>query len=200
MDNYKPNSRLSKKAEKEGEVKKEKVEKIVNGTVKSKKKSGLAKLFLSDDVVDVKSYAVFDVLVPAAKKAISDIVTNGIDMLLYGETGRNRKSSPSSRVSYRSYYEREDRDRDRLNRRRSTSYSYDDIVLETRAEAEDVINRLDELINVYGMASVADLYDLVGVSGQHTDNKYGWTDVRSATHTRVSDGYLLKLPRVKPLD
>lgn len=198
MDNYKPNSRLSKRVEKEGNVNKEKVEKIIKGTVKSKKKSGLAKLFLSDDAVDVKSYVVFEVLIPGIKAAISDIVTNGIDMLLYGETSKGRKSSSkSSRISYRSYYDREDRNRDRY--RRNTGYSYDDIILETSAEANDVINRLEELIDVYEMASVADLYDLVGISGQYTDNNYGWTDLRSATYSPVRGGYLLKLPRAIPL-
>jgi hypothetical protein len=71
--------------------------------------------------------------------------------------------------------------------------------LESGAEADEVIARLDELIDVYGMASVADLYDLVGISGQYTDNKYGWTDVSSASRIRVRDGYLLKMPRAKPL-
>ena len=193
MDNYKPNSHTSK--EKDRDLKEKKIEKVVKGNVKTKKKSGLSKLFISEDIVDIKSYVIFDVLVPAAKKAISDIVTNGIDMLLYGETGRGRKSSTSSRISYRSYYERDDRDRDKINRRNSM-YSYEDIILESRVEAEEVLNRLDELIDVYGMASVSDLYDLVGKSGlgRYTDCKYGWTDLRTATHVRVRDGYLLKLP------
>lgn len=198
MDNYKPNSHTSK--EKDRDLKEKKIEKVVKGNVKTKKKSGLSKLFISEDIVDIKSYVIFDVLVPAAKKAISDIVTNGIDMLLYGETGRGRKSSTSSRISYRSYYERDDRDRDKINRRNSM-YSYEDIILESRVEAEEVLNRLDELIDVYGMASVSDLYDLVGKSGlgRYTDCKYGWTDLRTATHVRVRDGYLLKLPRATPL-
>ena len=200
MDNYKPNSRVSKN-NKEKEPKKEKVEKIVKGVVKSKKKSGFFGSFLSGDLMDIKEYVMQDVLIPALKNAIEDTITNGISMILNGGEPRknNRRSSTSSRISYRSYYEREDRERDR-GRTRTTGYSYDDVILETRGEAEDVINRLEELIDVYGMASVADLYDLVGISGQYTDNKYGWTDVRSATHVRVRDGYLLKMPRAIPLN
>lgn len=200
MNEYKANSRLSKKMENVSEPKeKKKVEKIVNGVVKSKKRNWFLRLFLSDDAVDIKSFIIEDVLIPSARKAIDDIISNGKDILLYGETGRSRKST-SSRISYRSYYEREDRERDKdRSNRRSGSYSYDDVILESRTEAEEVIARLDELIDVYGMASVADLYDLVGISGQYTDNKYGWTDVRSATHVRVRDGYLLKMPRAKPL-
>jgi hypothetical protein len=205
MDNYKPNSRVSKNKEVKDkeEVKKEKVEKIVKGVVKSKKKNGFFGSFLSGDFTDIKDYIIQDILIPTVKHAIEDVVTNGISMLLNnGETPKSRKSTRSSRISYREYYEREDRDRDRNDRGRSrtSGYSYDDVILETRNEAEDVINRLDELIDVYGMASVADLYDLVGISGQYTDNKYGWTSVASATHTRVRDGYLLKMPRAIPLN
>jgi hypothetical protein len=201
MDEYRGNSRLSKSKDKEDnkEVKKEKVEKIIKGTAKVKKKNGFFGMF-TGDMLDIRDYVIQDVLIPAVKNTIEDIVTNGISMLLNnGETRKgSKRSSSSSRISYRAYYEREDNERDR-DRRRDRGYSYDDVTLDSRAEAEEVIARLDELIDVYGMASVADLYDLVGISGQYTDNKYGWTDVRSASHVRVRDGYLLKMPRAKPL-
>ena len=53
----------------------------------------------------MKSYIVMDVLVPAIKKAISDIVTNGIDMILYGEAGKSKKNSTASKVSYQKFYD-----------------------------------------------------------------------------------------------
>lgn len=56
------------------------------------------------------------------------------------------------------------------------------------------------MISVYGMVSVADLYDLIGVTGNYTDNKYGWTDIRSASVVRVRDGYIVKMPKAMPLD
>lgn len=200
MENYKPNSRMSKNVgtEKE-EVKKDKVEKIVKGVVKSKKKNGLLSMFMSEGITDVKSHIVFEVLIPAAKKAVSD----GVNMILFGETGSSRKSSISSKVSYREYYGREERELDRgrdRGRYRTGGYSYDDIILESRAEANDVLSKLDEIIDMYGMASVADLYDLVGITGQYTDNRYGWKDIHSASHVSVRDGYLLKLPIARPLN
>ena len=60
--------------------------------------------------------------------------------------------------------------------------------------------RMDELIEKFKVASVADLYDLVGVSCDYTANNYGWTNLRNASVVRVRDGYLLKLPRALPLD
>ena len=202
MEEYKPNSHKSKENQK-GSVPEKKVEKVIAGTVKSKKKSEIRKftdVFISEDVNNVKSYILLEVLVPAIKKAISDIVTNGIDMILYGETGKTKSNSIASKVSYRSYYDGRNGRRDYSAIRTKISYNYDDIILDNRGEAEEVLSRMDELISTYGLVSVADLYDLVGVTGNYTDNKYGWTDIRSASVIRVRDGYMLKLPKALPLD
>ena len=202
---YKPNSHRFKEEQKNAPTEeRRRVEKVVSGTVKTKKKSEISKfadVFISEDIHNVKSYILMDVLVPAAKKAIRDIVTDGIEMILYGSTGRSGKSSGASKVSYKSYYDRDRRDDDRRsdNSRTRTGYSYDDIVLESRGEAEEVLTRMDELIETYGTVSVADLYDLVGKTCNYTDNKYGWTNIRNAEPIRVRDGYLLKLPKALPL-
>ena len=106
----------------------------------------------------MKSYVITDVLIPSIKRAISEMVTNGIDMILYGSTGGRSKRSSADRVSYRNYYDRRDddryRDRDRV---RTSPYSFDDIVLDSRGEAEEVLARMDELIDQYGIVSEADI-------------------------------------------
>lgn len=198
MEDYTSNSHKSREAKREPERKR--VEKVVSGNVKSRKKNEIRKLadvFISEDVENVKSYILLDVLVPAVKKAVSDIVTNGIDMILYGDSGRGKKNSPASRVSYRSYY---NRDRDRQSARIRSGYAYEDVILDSRGEAEEVLVRMDELMDTYGIVSVSDFYELVGISSNYTDNKYGWTDIRSAKTIRVKDGYMIKLPRAMPLD
>ena len=199
-EEYLPNSHRYKEGQKESLPEKKRVEKVIHGKVKVRPKSGLHKLtdvFISEDAANVKSYIVMDVLVPAVKKAISDIVRDGIDMILYGES-KGRSSSSSSYVSYRDYSRRdEDRFRDRDRDRRG--YNHDDIVLESRGEAEEVITRMDELIETYGVVSVADLYDLVGKTCEYTDYKYGWTNVRNAEPIRVRDGWMLRLPKALPL-
>lgn len=203
MDDFVPNSHKFKEEKKNqlSERKERKpIEKVTKGKVKVKKKSELHKFassFVSEDASKVKSYVIGDVLIPAIKKAISDIITNGIDMILYGETGHSRRSS-SSRVSYSKYYD------DRRDDRRSDSslrsrYDVDDVLFETRDEAKDVLERMDELIDTYGVASIADFYDLAGVTGNYTDNKYGWTNLSAADVVRVRDGFMIKLPRVRPL-
>lgn len=201
MEEYKSNSYKSK--EEVSTEKEKQVEKVISGSVKTKKKSDISKfkdIFISEDAGNVKSYIIMDVLIPAIKKAVSDIVTNGIDMILYGETGHTKKNSPSSKVSYRSYYDNDATRKPTVNSSRKSGYDYDDIILDNRGEAEEVLSKMDELISNYGMVSVADLYDLVGVTGDWTDNKYGWTDIRSASVVRIRDGFLIKLPKALPFN
>lgn len=196
MEEYRSNSHKARE-----DREKKKIDKVTRGPVKTKKKNEIQKLadvFISEDIENVRSYILMDVLVPAMKKAVSDIVTNGIDMILYGEAGRSKRGTSASKVSYRSYY---DREKDRRGARNRTVYDYDDIILDSKGEAEEVLSRMDEMIDRYGVASVGDLYDLVGIDGSYTDNKYGWTDIRSARSVRVRDGgYLLKLPKPLPID
>lgn len=202
MEDYKPNSHRFKEEQKgTHSEEKKKVEKVVKGSVKTKKKNTFTDIFVAEDVTNVKSYILMDVLVPAVKNAISAIVTDGIDMLLFGESGRSGRSrSTSDKISYRNYYDRKDDPGRYSGNRTRTGYSYDDVILDTRGEAEDVLSRMDELIDTYGMVSVADLYDLVGITGNYTDNKYGWTNIRNAEPIRVRDGYMLKLPKAGPIN
>lgn len=202
MEEYPSNSYKSRKEQKVEKPEK-KIESVVSGRVKTKKKSEarkLADIFISEDIANVKSYVVMDVLIPAIKKAISDIVTNGIDMILYGETGRSRKSSTASKISYSSYYKSSgDHPRESIGRVRN-GFDYDDIIFDNRGDAEAVLSALEDIIDQYGVASVGDLYDLAEVStSNYAVNNYGWTDLHNASAMRVRDGYILKLPRALPL-
>ena len=76
----------------------------------------------------------------------------------------------------------------------------DDIIFDNRGEAEIVLSRMDELIDTYGIVTIADLYDLAGVTGDYTTNNYGWTNIRSAEVVRVRDGYIIKMPKAMPID
>lgn len=192
MNEYKANSHKAKKTEERTK----KVDKVVTGNVKTKKKSEMSKfkdVFISEDISNVKSYVFLDVLIPTIKKALSDIIVNGTDMMLYGDI-RDRKRSGSG--NYRNYSTSGTRD-SRGSERRRVRYDFDDIILDSRGEAEEVLSRMDELMDTYGVVSVADLYDLVGVSCDYTANSYGWTgSLRTAEAVRVRDGgYMLKLPR-----
>lgn len=200
MNEYKvkPNSHKYKEEQKESE---KKVEKVVKHAVKTKKKNGMNKLadvFISEDAANVKSYVLMDVLVPTIKKALVDIVKDGIEMIVYGSTG-TRKST-GSKVSYRNYYDsRRDDDRSYSARPR-TRFDYDDLIFENRGEAEAVLDQMGEMIDRYGVVTVADMYDMADLSAPYTSNKYGWTNIRTADIIRVRDGYIIKLSKAMPID
>ena len=103
MEEYKGNSNKAKEQQKALPPEK-KVEKIVSGPVKSKKKNSIQKItsiFVPEDVEDVKSYIFEDIVVPAVK----DIILDAVRALL-GVSGKSNKGAPASKVSYRSYYKR----------------------------------------------------------------------------------------------
>lgn len=199
MQDYKPNSHRFKEQQKTEERKK--LDKVVSSPVKVKKKTELSTLkdvFISEDAANIKSYVVMDVIIPSIKKAIIDIVTNGAEMLFYGKSGSGRKRTTADRVSYRNFYD--DR-RDERPRPGSTvtSYSFDEITFTTRGEAEEVLCRMDETVDTYGVVTVADFYDLVGITGNYTDNRYGWMSMRNVDVVRARDGYKLTLPKAIPI-
>lgn len=203
MEEYPSNSNKVKEAKRQQALTEKKVEKVITGTARTKKKSEIRKftdVFISEDVNNVKSYILMDVLVPAIKKAISDIVTNGVDMILYGEAGFNKKRSTVSKISYNKMFDDPRSSRIHSERGR-TGLDYDELIFDSRGDAEAVLSALEDIIAQFGVASVGDLYDLAQVSTtNYAINKYGWSDLRSAEVIRARDGYMIKLPRALPLN
>lgn len=198
---YKPNSHAYKAKQQEAE--KKRVEKVVTGPVKIKKKNEISKLadvIIAEDAKSVGSYIITDVIIPNAVDLIEDIVTKGIRMLLRGESGRSTRSRDSEYVSYRKFSDPREYDRNRNTTRTRQSYSFDRVVIDNRGEAEEVLSQMDDLIDRYGMATIADLNEALGISGEYTDNKYGWTNLSSAKVVRTREGYVLDMPRAKVLD
>lgn len=201
-DNLPDNSHRSRN-DKQATTDEKRAEKIVHGKVKAKKNNArkLTDVFIAEDAANVKNYVLFDVIVPSIKKALYDLVVGALDMTLFGgRSSSNSKRSISDKVSYRDYNSISKRDERSYGNTVTTSgYSYDDIILETRGEAESVLSRMDEIIDEYDSVRVADLYDLVGITGDYTDNKYGWTNIRNARVVRTRDGYKIEMPRALPL-
>lgn len=204
MENYSPNSHKYREENKSTPAERPKMDKVVKGTVKTKKKGEIHKLkdvFISEDAANVKTYLLMDVLLPAVKNLIEDTVTNGIRMILRGETAARRddgRRSGASRVSYDRLYNggRDDR---RSDNRARVGYTYDDLSFPNRGDAEVVLSRLDEAVEAYGIVSVADMYDLAGVTPNHTDYNYGWTNLRNASVRPTRDGYIIDMPKALPI-
>lgn len=206
--NYKPNSHKFKEEQKASSEKKE-ITKVVSGPAKVKKKNPsrkIADMFISEDAANVKSYIMLDVIVPAIKDVVSNIVKDSIDMVLFGGTGGSKKranTGNSPYISYNRFSDKRDRERerDRYHEYRGvpSRYDFSEISIKNKKDAEDVLERMDEIMDTYGMVKVADLFDLVGIAVEYTDNDYGWTNLRDAKVIRDRDGYVLDLPRIKSL-
>ena len=185
-----------------------KVEKVIKGSVVTRKKTlsrRFVDIFFGDDVDSVSSYIMYEVLVPAVKDTLFDMIRGGTEMILFGESkgaarprrsggGGNRSYVHYDRVSYRDERRREASPRNR------SRHNFDEIVLESRTEAEDVRNNLVDLIEEYSIATVADLYDMVGIDRNYTDEKWGWDNLASSRVERVKGGWLVNLPRPILLD
>lgn len=203
---YPSNSYKARAARNTEIAEKKHVESVVTGKVKKKKKSELSKAkdnFILSDMKSVSSSCVKDILIPAAKNLIYDMVADGLNMLLYGETGGNRRRSRDRDGSYRRFFDTVD-DRKRSSRRSISRFDLDDVILSSKDEAEEVLDRMDDLIERYGIASVGDFKSLIGERSEHTDEKFGWTSFKSADIMRIRDGrdegYLIRVPKPSSID
>jgi hypothetical protein len=199
MDEFKPNSHRSKETRGES-VPEKKMDPVISGAAKIKKKSGtqkFAEVFIQEDINSVKSYIFNEVVVPYVKDALLDIVS----ALLGRSKHTSRNGSAASQVSYRSFYNKEnDRGRNNTVAPQRSVFDYEEIVFESRDDAELVLETMNELILQYGVVSVGDFYDLARVStNNYATNKYGWADLRSCRIMPVRGGYVLKLPRALSL-
>lgn len=212
QSNYPSNSHKSKQETPE-EPKPDPSKKVINTEVRRGKKTfgdKFKEVFIGEDAQSVGSYILFDIAIPAFKNFIYDSLTQGAEQTLFGRGNGGRSSSrsggsnyPSGRSGYTAYNKmyRDDRrgedpyDR-HIDRRARSTHDFDTIIIETRGEAEAVLDRLTFTIDEYDVAKVADLYDAVGITPSFQDNKWGWTNLSQASVRRArGGGYMLNLPR-----
>jgi hypothetical protein len=166
------------------------LKKVISGNAKIVKPplgKRIASAFSGDDMHSVANYVVMDVALPALKALLSDVVSQGVDRALFG-TGANRGGYRSPVLSNK--------------QAGSTGYSvistakatstppptsekeapkWNEIVLADRPSAEAVLAQMIETLQSYGMVTVNDLLDLVGITGSFTDLRWGWVDLGGAT-------------------
>lgn len=198
MEEYRSNSIKSRETVTASAPEK-KVNPVISGGATTQKKSGIGKFtsaIITEDLHSVGSWIFSEVMIPSFKKVISDIVTNGIDMLLYGKASGPSRGSTASRVSYGNYYQRSSSEPLRSGSS-NNSFDYDNIIFSTRGDAEAVLTGMEDLLDQFETISVAEYYELADVAcPSYTANKYGWTSLKGAQILRCRDGYLIKLPKV----
>ena len=209
---YQGNADKNKEKDKKPE---KNIEKVVTGEVIQKPVTigrKFKNIFLGGDLKASARYVTADVLLPALRDLLVDVITNGARRMVYGESMyRRRITENRPRVSYSSYSNpisptyrmTEPRDRARLpdqpHPARQVRREYDTIILAQRADAETVVERLIDIIDKYEVASLADLYDLLGQPSAHVDNKWGWTYLSNVEVRQVRDGYMIDLPPLEAI-
>ena len=217
-DIFKPNSDVSKreKAEK-AKMKEPKITKaVVKESVRTRREPLGRKIldtFFSDaeSADSIKSYIIFEKIIPAMKDTATDI-WQSIPDFLFG-TGEYSTSRRNSRRSYDSYYVRprtstvrqttrsNDMEEYLRNKRAHGSADYRDIVFESRMDAQEVLNKLIDALDQYEVVSLVDLYSAVGITSKFTDDKFGWDSLDGSRILRArGGGYTLDLPPLKAID
>lgn len=211
MQDFPANSRHPKATE----APREKLEPVTSADV-GRRKRGLGRrfrnAFFSGSPQEAVQSMVEEVVVPAIKDTLFDALQSGFNHLIFGERapGKSRyrpsfmgNSSSAGRVPYESMNAsaRPKAAQQRVISRGSRArHDLAELVVPSRVEAEEVIDRMFDILSQYGEVSVAHLYELTGVRPEHTDFKFGWTSLRGAKPTRLRQGgFLLDLPEPETL-
>lgn len=191
-----PNNSNRAKETKPKEVKSEQppkvVNKVVTGTVTIKKSSILDRVshfIFGDDIKVVIADSIKNVLIPAAKGVLFDMLVGGIETR-FGRT-RGRDRGERRYVSYDGYY-RDSHNREEV--RVSVGPNLERFLFGRREDADDVLMRLSELINMYDIATVSDFYQAIGQPVDYTWQKYGWKGLGGAYVRPVGGGYIIIMP------
>lgn len=199
-----------------------KVRKITEGKVKKKPLSQQFKQMFVHDGGDFVEHLAEDVIVPMMKNMalslvvqIGDGIKRGFEDMIFGpdQDGRRRPissnrfdsrpqvnyqrmSSPTTVRPGSSNHPSARRDMDRRSNR------VRHITLHTRAEGDDVIEELQNMIDRMGHCTVGDYYGALGVDDiTSTDHEWGWTTLLAARVRSDGDGdYYIDLPRPRAID
>jgi hypothetical protein len=184
------------------------IEKVVTGEAVQKPKSIGRKfkdVFFGGNIKASAKFVTADVILPAFRDLLVDAISNGARRVVYGESMYRRRppeyrprvqySNPIN-PSYRSMNDPRLRANlpDQRNSFRTEKRDVNDIILASKIDAERVVESLIEIVDKYEVASLADLYDLLGWPSSHIDNKWGWTYLSNIEVRQVRDGYLIDLP------
>ncbi len=149
-------------------------ERVVSGEVVQKPKSVGRKfkdIFFGGDAKHAAQYVVAEVLLPSLRNLLVDAVTRGSERLVYGET-RGRRPTQYTNYGGTRYsvggptnpWSRPEQSRVPLPPRgRQNRHDINDIIVTTREEADLVMERMIDILDKYQVASLGDLYELLGL-------------------------------------
>lgn len=200
----------------------QKKEAVVSKVVKRQKKGLMERLVIGvlgpDGLPSIGRYLGHEVIMPAVKNIVVDMVTSGINMAMFGQETRGGQKPPTNYGGHSSNHWSKPPATNYANRYQSQSPSFntppttyatpaprraggnfvDEYIIADRNEALMALDSLIGTAREYGSVAVADYLDLIGIEAQFTDNTYGWTHevLQQAAVAPTREGFILKLPPV----
>lgn len=168
----------------------------------------IAQSFGGDDLKTVGKVLFVTVLLPGAKDLMMDFVEVGTRRLIYGDSGRARSSGSviggGTRIRTTSYgaasrnISNSVREQPTINDRERRTFDFSNLIVsEDAAKADEIIMEMENAIEEFGVVTVADFFNAIGVSGNgFTDRKFGWDAeaFAGAEPKRVRGGWVLDIP------
>lgn len=195
------------------EVPEKNLEKVVTGNVTIKKKTmgrRFRELFFGADFKEVMNFVYEERVIPSVKTALYEAIVGGSERALWGLTRRpttHQHPGMRPRAQYQTSTPRQESIRpdtvrlphqpphpSRVNKREAN-----DIVFASKADAQQALDVLVECVYKYEMTSLADLYELAGLPVSPIDQRWGWTNLSTASIRQIRDGYLLELPQMEEI-
>lgn len=156
--------------------------------------------FIMEETGSIASYILQDVIGPSIKDMLFTVVTGSLSMALFGTVkGVGRSNGLGGKVTqYDRMYDRAWADRNR--RAAKAQHRFEDLAFDDKYEADTVLEAMRDMVDEYGQCSVADMYELAGVSSDPIDRKWGWTNLRTASVMYSRGQYVIDLPKTKPVE
>lgn len=185
-----------------------KIERVVQGEVVQKPAPlgrRFKSLFFGGDFKGAATYVFSDVLIPAFKNMIVDAGRIGIERVVLGSSPGPRRYEPGRpRVTYNNPVQRSYDPRTQTamlpgQPPRQQRRDEGELLFDLRSDADDVLEKFNDVLEKYEAVSVSDLHEMIGLPAAHTDQKWGWTSALGVAVRQVRNGYVLDLPPAESL-
>lgn len=201
MEKYVTNSKKSKEVPAEVQPTKPAVR-------ESKKESEITKIlgwFLSEnlsgrDIIE-------EIIKPSIKSFLLDSTIKIAKRCFSSGNRPSGTTSSSIKPTYSRMYNAESRvpfeeDRPRYSGgyvRSNSIYAFENLTFEDKADAENVLHSLIDIVERDEFVTVARFYELSGQKGKYTDARYGWTNLNGVDIVEDDGGWYIKFPRIQPI-
>lgn len=185
---------------------------VVEGTIVRKAKKGVGKrfveLFFSGETPkSVMTNVATGVVLPAVRDMLFTAGRDALHRVLYptgqsGAGGSTWRQGGGAVIAYNRYAQSptpQPDQRTTMSHQGRTTGNYEELLFQSRTQAEQVIDEMFLLLEKFGTVTVGDFFDLAGVSTEFPDRTHGWRSLQGVAPIPRDGGFILNLPRPEGL-